>query len=87
MFKFELGQVVFYLENNIMHSAPIMSRVCVENLHDDWACTKEQKEFWQRFGRSDIKYVTVHGVYSERQLFSSSMELSKSLTSIGSDLY
>lgn len=29
MFKFALGQVVFYIENNRTHSAPILSRMCV----------------------------------------------------------
>lgn len=89
MYKFALGQVVFYIENNRTHSAAIFSRMCVENLHDDWACTKEEKATWQAFGESCVKYVTIHGTYLESQLFDSLVNLTDRLllTHPDKDLY
>lgn len=78
MFKFSLGQVVWYLDENKVHSAPVLSRMCIDNHHDDWACTNEQKEVFQRFGASTVKYATIHGEYHEGSLFGSKEELLKS---------
>ena len=79
MFKFNLEQLVFYLVDNRIHSAPITSRMVVENSHDDWACTNEQKAAWQPFGPSAVKYATCHGTFGENQIFESREALSKNL--------
>jgi hypothetical protein len=73
--KFELGQVVWYIENNVVHSAQVVARQFVENLHNDWDSTKVQQETWQPFGEQRTKYATVDGVYNEDQLFASRKEL------------
>ncbi len=78
MFKFDLEQVVWYVEGGIPHSATIQSRMCVENAHDDWVCTREQEDLYQKFGVSIVKYRTVHGIYAEDKLFDSRLALMKS---------
>jgi hypothetical protein len=71
MFKFELGQVVFYVRDNRVHSAPVLSRMLVENQRPDWNATPEQREFWQRFGNCRVMYATCHGEFQEEELFDS----------------
>ena len=71
MFKFELDQTVYYLMNNRMCSAPVVSRMLAENLHANWNATKEQVEMWQRFGPCRVLYATVHGEHEEATLFES----------------
>ena len=71
MFKFELGQMVYYIEANRSHSAPVLSRMVVENLKPTWNSTKEQVDFFQRFGPCRVVYATVHGVHDESDLFES----------------
>lgn len=80
MFKYVLEQVVWYLEENTIHSAPILSRICVENLHEDWAYTVEQKQSFTRFGNAKIEYATIHGQYIEAELFDSKLALINSLS-------
>lgn len=77
--KYELDQIIFYIMNNVVHNAPVLSRICVENLHDDWISNKEQKEAFTPFGSSGIKYSTCHGVIEARHAFSSVDELLESL--------
>lgn len=62
-----LGDIIFYLKDSRPHSAKVLSILTVQNAHDEWAHTKEQKQLFQPFGPSGIYYVTVHGVvaYSE----------------------
>ena len=79
MFKYNLDQVVFYMLNNVIHSASILSRMCVENLHENWAITKEQKELFTPFGNSRILYATTHGFISENVVFASKEELLKEI--------
>ena len=79
MFLYDLGQVVYYLNNNVIHSAPILSRMYVDNAHSDWACTDKQKQFFERFGESKIVYATCHGEFTEDKVFPSKEELAKSL--------
>ena len=70
MFKYNLDQIIFYLMENRIHSAPVISRIYVDNLNQDWACTKEQKELFTRFGNNCIKYSTCHGEIEENKAFS-----------------
>lgn len=79
MFKFNLDQVVYFMLNNEVYSSKIVSRMIVENAHDDWACTEEQKEMWQPCGPSTVKYATVHGLFDENILFESKEALLSSL--------
>jgi hypothetical protein len=79
MFKYELNQLVWYLKDNKVHSAKIVARMAIENVHDDYASTDTQKLMWQPFGPSSVKYKTVHGIFDENVLFASRIDLSKSL--------
>ncbi len=82
MFKFELDQTVFYLVDNSVRSAKISSRVVVENSHDAWASTKEQKQSWQPFGPSEIRYATCHGILPQGKIFATKEELAASLIGV-----
>jgi hypothetical protein len=78
-FKWNLGDTVYKIINNKVHSAPILSRMIVENKHDNWSSTNEQKAIYTPFGKTCIKYSTVDGIFDEKELFSSKEELLKSL--------
>jgi hypothetical protein len=73
--KFELGQVVYYLLNNKVHSAPVLSRKCIENAHDDWVNTEEQRSTFAPFGHSGITYSTCHGEVSEDDAYESKEQM------------
>lgn len=60
MFKFELKQVVFYMMDNRVHSAPIRSRMIVENV-----------DLYNDFGLATMIYATIHGKFQEHLLFES----------------
>ena len=75
MFKYKISQIVFYLKNNKIHSAPVLSRMIVENDSEFMVHTDEQKKFFNRFGKNCVKYATCHGEFFENQLFASKEEL------------
>lgn len=75
MFKFELGQLVYYIEDNKLHSSPVLSRIIVENKTE----SDNADEFYMRFGKSRIIYSTCHGEYEEGRLFASKEDLAKSI--------
>ena len=79
MFKFELGQTVFFLRHNRIHSAPVLARMVVENHKDDWASTKEQEKLYEPWGKTRTMYKTVHGERPEDLLFGSKEELVQDL--------
>lgn len=68
MFKFELEQVVFYILSNRLHSAPIRSRMIVENVG-----------LCKDFGDATVSYATVHGNFQEYLLFESREALAEDL--------
>jgi hypothetical protein len=51
----------------------------VENLRQDWACTKEQKSFYMPFGEAGVFYSTCHGIVNEAEAFSSKDDLAKAI--------
>ena len=79
MFEFELDQLVYYMFNNKIHSAPVISRMIVENLHEERAHTDEQKKCWTPFGKAGVHYCTCHGVFPEKDLYESREDLLDSL--------
>ena len=81
MFKFELNQTVYYLENNRLFSAPILSRLYVDNLRG--ANTEQQIDVFNHFGQTRILYRTIHGTYDETKLFRSKEELALSIINGG----
>lgn len=77
--KFELLQTAYYLKDNKVHSAPVLSRIFVENAHEDVVATSEQANFYMRFGGACILYSTCHGTVREEDAFESSQALAESL--------
>ncbi len=77
--KFKNGDTIFYMgvhnEQGVVMSGKVWTVAAIENEHDDWACTKEQKDSWQHFGPSGIFYVTCHGVIPEEKAFATKEEL------------
>jgi len=71
MFKFDLNEVVYVILDNRVHSAPVLSRMLVENAHPKWNATPEQARFFQRFGDCRVMYSTCHGEFQEEELFDS----------------
>lgn len=63
MFRYELGQVVYYLKGDVVHSAPIISRKLVDNAIAQENLTKQQEEFFCQLGKSGESYATCHGVF------------------------
>lgn len=73
--KFELQQVIYYIRNDKVYSAPVLARMAVENLRENWALTKEQKTIFAPFGSAGVYYGTCHGIVREEEAFSSKIEM------------
>jgi hypothetical protein len=78
-FEFSLDQTIYYMEDSRVHSAPCTSRMMVQNLHEDWTSTPEQKAAWTPFGPTGVYYSTCHGIMHEDKVFGSKKELLDSL--------
>ena len=74
--KYELDQIIFYLNQNKLHSAKVVSRKTVENNINEIS-NKEQKEFYRFFGPSGTFYRTCHGVFKEEDVFESREKLAE----------
>lgn len=77
--KFKLDQLIHYMRNNMPHSAPVLARMKVENLHEDWVCTKEQAKLFAPFGASMIAYGTCHGIVREDEAYASKEEMATAI--------
>lgn len=75
MFKFELNQLIFYVRNDRIHSAPVLSRMIVENAHENWVANKEQSELFTTFGPAQEVYATCHGSVFADAAYASRQEL------------
>lgn len=75
----DLNQTIFYMIDNKIHSALITSKAIVENEHDSWDNTPEQRVSWQPFGKSGVYYTTCHGTFNSDKVFGSKEELTQSL--------
>lgn len=62
MFKYNLNQIVWYLLDGDVHSAPILSRKYVDNKITT-ACTRAQKNVFEAFGKADVQYSTVDAIF------------------------
>lgn len=81
MFKFDLDQLIYYMHDNRIHSAPVVARMLIENAHDDWTSTPEQRDFFTPFGKSCETYSTCHGLVSADEAYASKEDLVASLLS------
>ena len=75
MNKYKLGEVVYYMCENIPHSAPILALMIVQNAHEDWASTDIQKDIFTPFGMSRVIYATCHGMINESDCYATLSEL------------
>jgi len=72
MFKYQLDQLIYYLKDNKLHSASILSRMKIENLYND-----KNSELFNQFNNEGTFYATTHGIFEEEKVFSSKEELAK----------
>jgi hypothetical protein len=77
--KYELGQTIYYMLDNKLHSAKVLARKCVENAHDDWACTKEQRSSFTPWGPSGVVYKTCHAEVIEDDVYESKEQMMKAI--------
>ncbi len=77
--KYDLHQIIHYMKDNRSHSAPVLSRVCVENGREEWIANEVQDGFFARFGKAGITYATCHGEIAESAAFASKKELIEAL--------
>lgn len=76
--KYELDQLVFYMNDNHVHSAKITSRTTVENVHNDLSAIDSPSKMTP-FGLAGIRYQTCHGTWDENQIHASKKELLEAL--------
>lgn len=77
--KYALNQLVYYILDDKLHSAPILASIEITNLHEDYAATDAQRKTFTPFGKAGVKYATCHGVLSEDKVFATKEDLAKSL--------
>lgn len=75
----KLDDTAWYFKDNMVHSAPVLSIMVVENLHEDWVCTEEQKSLFTPFGKAGTFYGTCHGILNANLVFGTKEALLKSL--------
>ena len=75
MFKFDLKKTIYYIRNDHICSAPVLSRMIIENAHEDWVANKEQSELFTLFGPAQEANATCHGVVFADAAFGSRQEL------------
>lgn len=77
--KYELNQMLHYVRDNKPHSAPVLARMLVDNLREEWAHTQEQRNIFTPFGPRGVYYSTCHGLVREDEAFDSQAALLASL--------
>lgn len=76
--KFELGQLVYFLKSNKVHSAPVLARRCCEideSAHTAVHIHTSANPDWE----AGELYCINHGIYSADLLFASIEDLKDSL--------
>lgn len=63
--RFKIDQVIFYMSENQIHSAPILSINYVQTNPELKPSNKEQQQVFEPFGEAGIWYATIHGVLKE----------------------
>jgi hypothetical protein len=60
-----VGDTIWYMNEGRVHSAPILAKMIVENKHEEWACTEQQKGLFTPFGKTRTVYATCHGQFEQ----------------------
>jgi len=76
---YKIDDIIFYMTENKIHSAPIMSINVVETNPELTASNSEQKQVFTPFGEAGIWYATVHGVIKSNLVYTDRKSLLKSL--------
>lgn len=76
--EYNLGETIYYLRENKVHSAEVLSRTAVENANNKPSNAVQEKLFTP-FGKARIQYGTSHGIIDESEAFASKVELLASL--------
>lgn len=76
--KFELDQTIHYMNDNRPHSAPVLARMQVDNLHP-WRATPEQQALFTPFGIAGVFYRTCHRTVPEKEAYASKKEMLEAL--------
>ena len=77
--KFELGQTIYFMYDNKIYSAPVFARMKVENVHEDWTSTEEQRKTFTPFGVTGEFFATCHGTILGCDAYVSAEELCAAL--------
>lgn len=72
MFKFELGQSIFFMRDNEIETSKVISRKYVD-------CWTQAEEEWCKFGKDSISYVTKKGEIPEELAYSTEKALTAGL--------
>lgn len=76
---FTVGETIFYLRENRIHSAPVLSRRIINVRADIKPHAEEQDCLFSHFGPEGITYFTCHGEVEQREAFESRDALADSL--------
>ena len=77
--KYKLDQLIYYMQDNKVHSAKVLSRWCIENLKEYASLGTEDMTFYAPMGVEGVWYKTCHGIINEKHAFASKQELLESL--------
>jgi len=79
--KANIGDNIFYIDDNRPCSAPVISIKVVLNESDaeKKASTEEQKKIWLAFGSACVEYKTIHGRYFESQIYLTREDLGEAI--------
>lgn len=77
--KYELDQLIYYMQDNKVHSAKVVARTAVENLKHWDDLNTENMSFYAPWGKPGVWYKTCHGIINEEDAFASKEELLASL--------
>jgi len=82
MFKYDLNQMIFYMQNNKIHSAPILGRSTIETIR---RCEEDDAsaigKLYNQLGAIGVFYATCHGIIKEADAFNSKEGLADHLLS------
>lgn len=74
--KYSIDDLIFYMTENTIHSAPILSINIVQTKPSN---KPEQMSMFRPFGEQGIWYATIHGTLKEQLVYSTREKLLESL--------
>ncbi len=77
--KFQIEDVIYYMNENRVHSAKIFARQQVEANPTTKPSNPEQARLYAPWGDTRIEYATCHGTINEKDAFESKEALLASL--------